>query len=176
MTRADPKDLRARLASPQDSAAIAAIYNQGIEDRVATFETAPRSASDVAAWFDGAHPTVVVESGDRIVAFASTSTYRPRSCYAGIAEVSLYVERSFRGRGAGSAAMRAILAEAARAGFWKLVSRVFLDNQASRGLIASAGFREVGVYKNHGRLDGKWRDVVIVERLLTNQASLEETR
>ncbi len=166
MTEAHHTALRSRLASPRDAAAIAAIYNQGIEDRVATFETQLRSPADVAAWFDGVHPTVVVESNGHIAAFASTSTYRPRACYAGVAEVSLYVERSFRGRGAGRVAMRAILAEAERAGFWKLVSRVFLDNQASRGLIASAGFREVGVYKNHGKLDGVWRDVLIVERLI----------
>jgi phosphinothricin acetyltransferase len=166
MTIADLKDLCSRLASPRDAAAIAAIYNQGIEDRAATFETELRTPDDVAAWFDGVHPTVVVESDGRIVAFAATSTYRPRACYAGIAEVSLYVERVFRGRGAGGAAMRAILAEAERAGFWKLVSRVFLDNRASRGLIASAGFREVGIYKNHGKLDGVWRDVLIVECLI----------
>ena len=159
-------DLRARLASPRDAASIAAIYNQGIDDRVATFETQARSAADVAAWFDGVHPTVVVESAGRIVGFASTSAYRPRACYAGIAEASLYVERSFRRRGVGAAAMRALLAEAERAGFWKLVSRVFLDNQASRALIAASGFREVGIYKNHGKLDGVWRDVLIVERLI----------
>ena len=166
MPGADHNDLRSRLASPQDTVAIAAIYNQGIEDRVATFETALRTPADVAAWFDGVHPTVVVESDGRVVAFASTSTSRPRACYAGIAEVSLYVERAFRGRGAGRVAMRTIIAEAERAGFWKLVSRVFLDNQASRGLIASAGFREVGIYKNHGKLGGVWRDVLIVECLI----------
>lgn len=166
MTGADLKNLRPRLASLPDAAAITNIYNQGIEDRLATFETVLRSATDVAAWFDGVHPTVVVESGERIVAFAATSTYRPRTCYAGIAEVSLYVERSSRGHGAGRAAMRAILSEAERAGFWKLVSRIFLDNQASRRLVASAGFREVGIYKNHGKLDGVWRDVLIVECLI----------
>jgi L-amino acid N-acyltransferase YncA len=166
MTAPDPHHLRARLATSRDAAAIAGIYNQGIEDRIATFETAPRDPDAVAAWFDGVHPVVVVESGERVVGFASTSTYRPRECYAGIAEVSLYVERSFRGRGAGRLAMRAILEEAERAGFWKLVSRVFLENQASRRMIASAGFREVGIYKNHGKLDGVWHDVLIVERLI----------
>ncbi len=159
-------DLHARLAAPHDAAAIAMIYNQGIEDRVATFETKMRAASDVAAWFDGVHPIVVVEAGGRIVAFASTSAYRPRDCYAGIAEVSLYVDRAFRGRGAGRLAMQTIIHEAEKAGFWKLLSRVFLDNQPSRKLIAAAGFREVGIYKKHGKLDGVWRDVLIVERLI----------
>ena len=158
--------LRARLATPEDVAAIALIYNQGIEDRVATFETKLRAASDVAAWFDGVHPVVVVEAGGGIVAFASTSTYRPRDCYAGIAEVSLYVERAFRGQGAGRLAMQTIIHEAEKAGFWKLLSRVFLDNRPSRRVIASAGFREVGIYQKHGKLDGVWRDVLIVERLI----------
>lgn len=145
---------------------MARIYNQGIEDRIATFETQPRTAEDVRSWFGGAHPIVVVESEGQVVAFAATSLYRDRACYAGIAEVSLYVERNFRRRGAGRLAMQAIIDAAEQAGFWKLVSRVFLDNQASRGLIASLGFREVGIYEKHGRLDGVWRDVVIVERLI----------
>jgi L-amino acid N-acyltransferase YncA len=162
----NPKDLRVRLATVEDATAIAMIYNQGIEDRVATFETKMRTAADVTAWFDGVHPLVVVEAGGRMVAFASTSKYRPRDCYSGIAEVSLYVERAFRGRGAGRLAMQAIIHEAEKAGFWKLLSRVFLDNRPSRKLIAAAGFREVGIYKNHGKLDGLWRDVLIVERLI----------
>ncbi len=159
-------DLRARPAQLDDVAAIARIYNQGIEDRGATFETQLRTAEDVAKWFDGLHPVVVVTLGERIVAFASTSNYRPRACYAGIAEASLYVDRAFRGRGAGRLAMQALIQEAEKQGFWKLLSRVFLDNQASRKLIASAGFREVGIYKKHGKLDGVWRDVLIVERLI----------
>ncbi len=159
-------DLHARPATLEDAVAIARIYNQGIEDRVATFETQLRTAADVTAWFDGTHPIVVAELGGRVMAFASTSAYRPRACYAGIAEASLYVDRAFRGRGAGRLAMQALIQEAEKAGFWKLLSRVFLDNQASRKLIASAGFREVGIYEKHGKLDGVWRDVLIVERLI----------
>jgi L-amino acid N-acyltransferase YncA len=155
-----------RRATPDDAEAIARIYNQGIADRVATFETNPRSAADVRAWFDGAHPIVVVEDNQMVVAFASTSTYRPRACYAGIAEFSVYVSREARGRGAGRLAMQALLAEAEQAGLWKLLSRVFVENHASRALLRSLGFREVGIYEKHARLDGAWRDVVIVERLI----------
>lgn len=162
----DPDRRRARLADPADSAAIARIYNQGIADRVATFETQPRTPGDVAAWFDGRHPVVVVEASGRVLAFAATFVYRPRECYAGVAEFSVYVEREARGQGAGRLAMQTLLAEAGRAGFWKLVSRVFVENTASRRLLASLGFREVGVYEKHARLDGVWRDVVIVERLI----------
>ena len=161
-----PAPLHARRATPADAPAIAEIYNQGIADRVATFETSPRTAEDVYAWFDGAHPVVVVEDAQAIVAFASTSTYRPRACYAGIAEFSVYVARAQRGRGAGRLAMQALIAEAEQASLWKLVSRVFVENAASRSLLESLGFREVGIYEKHGRLDGIWRDVVIVERLI----------
>jgi phosphinothricin acetyltransferase len=156
----------ARRATAPDAEAIARIYNEGIADRVATFETRPRSAADVLAWFDGVHPCVVVEDGGEVVAFGATSGYRPRECYAGIAEASLYVARAARGRGAGGLAMQALLDAAAAAGFWKLVSRIFVENHASRMLCGKMGFREVGVYEKHGKLDGEWRDVVIVERLI----------
>ena len=158
--------LAARPATPADAERIAQIYNEGIEDRVGTFETRPRTAADVRAWFDGRHPIVVVEEDGAIVAFASTSTYRARDAYAGIAEFSVYVARIGRGKGAGSVAMRALIDAVKPAGIWKLVSRIFIENTASRRLMASMGFREVGVYEKHGKLDGQWRDVVIVERLI----------
>ena len=156
----------ARRATPDDSEAIARIYNQGIEDRVATFETGARSVDDVLAWFDGVHPIVVVEDANEVIAFAATFSYRPRECYAGIAEFSVYARKSARGRGAGKAAMVALIDAARGAGFWKLVSRVFVENTASRALLRSIGFREVGTYERHAKLDGVWRDVVIVEKLI----------
>lgn len=160
------QEFRVRPAEIADAAAIARIYNQGIEERIATFETRLRTAADIRSWFGGTHPVIVLEAAGEVVAFAATSLYRNRACYAGIAEVSLYVARDFRGRGAGRLAMQSIIQAAEKAGFWKLVSRVFVDNHASRRLIASMGFREVGVYEKHAKLDGVWRDVVIVERLI----------
>ncbi|HEX9987667.1 MAG TPA: arsinothricin resistance N-acetyltransferase ArsN1 family A [Chloroflexia bacterium] len=160
--------MRARTATPGDAAAIARIYNQGIADRVATFETRPRTEDDVRAWFDdNRHPVVAVEAEGEVIAFASTSTYRPRECYAGIAEFSVYVAREARGRGAGRLAMGALIEAASQAGFWKLLSRIFVENTPSRALMLSLGFREVGVYEKHAKLDGVWRDVVIVELLIS---------
>src|SRR5947207_395369 len=164
--------MRARAATRADAAAIARIYNDGIDDRVATFETRHRVAADVEQWFDGRHPIVVVEDGGAILAFASTSDYRPRDCYAGIAEFSVYAARAARGRGAGRLAMSVLIDAARAAGFLKLLSRVFVENDASRALLRSVGFREVGVYERHARLDGVWRDVVIVERLLDDNRPL----
>jgi phosphinothricin acetyltransferase len=158
----------ARRATPDDADAIAAIYNEGIEDGIATFETRPRTTDDVRTWFGSRFPIIVIEnSGSEVIAFASTSEYRPRDCYAGIAEFSVYVTRSARGHGAGRLAMQSLIEEARAAGFWKLVSRVFPENAASRALLQRAGFREVGIYRRHGQSHGTWRDVVIVERLLT---------
>ena len=159
--------MNARRATTSDAAAIARIYNEGIEERIATFETRHRTAHDVETWFDGVHSIVVIEENGEVIAFASTSTYRPRDCYAGIAEFSVYTARSARGKGAGRAAMLALFEAARDAGFWKLVSRVFVENAASRRLLQTVGFREVGIYERHAKLDGVWRDVVIVEKLLT---------
>lgn len=156
----------ARSATPDDAPAIARIYNQGIDGRMATFETVHRTSEQVAAWFDARHPIVVVTDGERTVGFASTSIYRPRACYAGIAEFSVYVDPDCRGEGVGALAMQRLEQEAAAGGFWKLLSRVFVENAPSRRLLAKCGFREVGVYRRHGQLDGEWRDVVIVERLI----------
>ena len=158
--------LSARPAKVRDCGAIAHIYNQGIDDRVATFETHHRTNADILTWFGNRFPVVVVEDDRQVIAFASTSTYRPRDCYAGIAEFSVYVAREARGRGAGTVAMQALIRAAQEAGFWKLVSRIFPENTASLALMRSLGFREVGRYERHGKLDGAWRNVVIVERLL----------
>ncbi|HEY6284415.1 MAG TPA: arsinothricin resistance N-acetyltransferase ArsN1 family A [Ktedonobacteraceae bacterium] len=158
--------MQVRSATPNDAAAIANIYNQGIEDRVATFETRFRSVEGVEAWFDDVHPIVVVEKDSEIIAFASSSSYSTRECYAGIAECSVYVKRDMRGHGTGRIALEALICAAEEAGFWKLISRVFIENKASRKLIGSLGFREVGIYEKHAKLDGVWYDVIIVERLI----------
>jgi phosphinothricin acetyltransferase len=160
-----------RLATPADAPAITRIYNEGIADRTATFETRLRTPEEIVAWFDGVHPIIVVERDGDVVAFADTATYRPRDCYAGVAEFNVYVASTHRGMGAGREVMEALIEAAASAGLWKLVSRVFVENRASRQLLARVGFREVGIYRRHARLDGVWRDVVIVERLIDEAAS-----
>jgi phosphinothricin acetyltransferase len=162
-----------RPASPEDAAAIARIYSEGIADRVATFETEPRSALDVRSLLDvrrATHPAVVVERDGAVIAFAWVGPYSDRPCYAGIGEFSVYVARECRGTGVGRVALAALLDACERHGFWKLVSRVFPENTASRALCASSGFTEVGFHRRHARLDGAWRDVVIVERLLGEAA------
>jgi phosphinothricin acetyltransferase len=149
---------------------VAAIYNHAIEERVATFETEPRSEIGMRQWIaghDARHPILVaVAPQDAVVGWASVSEYRPRSCYAGVGEFSVYVAHDQRGRGVGKVLLTGLVEEAGRLGYWKLVSRIFPFNVASRELCKRCGFREVGVYEKHGKLDGKWIDTVIVERLV----------
>jgi L-amino acid N-acyltransferase YncA len=164
--RGEDRVVRARAASSEDAEAIARIYNEGIEERIATFETSPRAAREIQAWFDGTHPVVVVEEEGEVISFANTTAYSLRGCYSGVAEFSVYTASEARSRGAGTLAMRALMEAAEEAGFWKLVARVFVENEPSRKLLLSLGFREVGVHEKHARLDGVWRDVVVVERLL----------
>jgi len=158
--------VQSRAANPDDAEAIARIYNEGIEERIATFETSLRKAREIKAWFDGTHPVVVVEEDGKVISFANTSAYNSRGCYSGVAEFSVYTASEARSRGAGKLAMKALMQAAEEAGFWKLLSRVFVENTPSRELLISLGFREVGVHEKHARLDGVWRDVVVVERLL----------
>lgn len=155
-----------RLASAADAASIARIYNQGIEERSATFETDLRTEVDVLGWFDGVHPVVVVEDDGAVVAFARALEYSPRACYRGVFDFAVYTDRDARRRGAGTAALRELVTRSREAGAWKLVGRIFVENQASQTLVAALGFREVGVYYRHGKLDGRWRDVVAVEKFL----------
>jgi L-amino acid N-acyltransferase YncA len=157
-----------RDAQDTDAEAIARIYNLGIEERGATFETEPRTAADILARLAQRErfPLLVATDGAAVIGWAGLSSYRPRACYAGIAEFSIYLDLSARGRGLGRRLLAALIDAARSRGYWKLVSRIFPHNAASRALCRSCGFREVGTYEKHGRLDGEWLDVVIVERLI----------
>lgn len=163
-----------RLATVADAAAIATIYNEGIEERIATFETEPRTPKQIEAQLTekgDKFPTIVAERDGQIVAWASAGAYRSRPAYSGVAEHSVYTARSARGSGAGRAALEAMCQAYADRGFWKIVSRIFPENTASLRLHERCGFRVVGVYRRHGRLEGRWRDCVIVERLLDESSA-----
>ena len=162
--------MRVRPAVAGDAASVAAIYNEGIEDRVATFETAPRSPADVVGWISS-HPFVVAERNGEVVGFARVSPYSDRCVYEGVGEHGVYVARAARGTGIGRMLLADLCAAAERAGLYKLTARIFTDNAASLAVHRAAGFREVGVQQRHGRLDGEWKDVVLVERLLGEAAT-----
>ena len=151
-----------RPASEGDLEAVARIYNEGIEDRVATFETEPQAAADLRPWLSGRVPMLV--AGDR--GFARAGAYSDRDAYAGIGEAMIYVAREERGTGVGAELLEALCAEAAERGLHKLIAKVFPENEPSVRLMERCGFRRVGVHLRHGRLEGEWRDVLLLERLL----------
>jgi L-amino acid N-acyltransferase YncA len=155
-----------RAAAPSDAAAVAAIYNDGIADRVATFETRVREPAEIAAWLDAGLPFLVATLDGEVAGFARVSPYSDRCVYAGVGEHGVYVARAARGRGVGRVLLEALCAAAEAARLYKLTSRVFADNAASIAAHVAAGFEVVGVQRRHGRLDGEWKDCVLVERLL----------
>jgi phosphinothricin acetyltransferase len=156
-----------RSATQTDLASIVNIYNQGIRGRGSTFETRERTTDDIRSWLGNPkHPVLVAVSGGGVVGWISASAYRARECYAGIAEFSVYVDQQARGQGVGDALLKAFIPACAEAGLWKILSRIFPENQASLALCRRNGFREVGTYHKHGKLDGVWRDTVIVEYVI----------
>jgi L-amino acid N-acyltransferase YncA len=159
--------VRVRPAGRDDAAAVCRIYNAGIAGRQATFETRPREPHEILGWFEGGLPFVVAEDGDRgIVGWARVTPYSDRCVYDGVGEHGVYVDPAARGAGVGRTLLEALGAAAEEAGLYKLTSRVFASNEASRAVHRAAGFREVGVQVRHGRLDGEWKDCVLVELLL----------
>jgi phosphinothricin acetyltransferase len=161
-----PTAVEVRDAAAGDLAAVAAIYNEGIAERVATFETSPRTLDDVAGWLASPLPFLVAADGDEVLGWARVSPYSDRCVYDGVGEHAVYVAGSARGRGVGRALLTGLAETSAAQGLYKLTSRVFTDNAASRAAHRAAGFREVGVQERHGKLDGQWKDCVLVERLI----------
>ena len=159
---------RIRAAAAPDAQAVADIYNEGIATRLATFETEPRSAADVDGWLAAGErlPAIVAEEDEAVLGWARVTAYSERPAYAGVGEVSVYVTERARGRGLGRGLLEALQARAREAGYWKLVGKLFTANEASAGMVRSCGWREVGMHHRHARLDGEWRDVLLVERVL----------
>jgi L-amino acid N-acyltransferase YncA len=160
-----------RSAESQDAGAIAALYNQGITERQATFETRLRNASEILSWFEPGLPFLVATDDDRrVVGFARVSPYSDRCVYQGVGEHGVYVDVAVRGRGVGRQLLEELARESERRGMYKLTSRVFTTNAASLAVHRSAGFEEVGVQRRHGKLGTEWKDCVLVERLLGEAA------
>ena len=152
-----------RAMQERDWQAVAVIFEEGIRTRNATFETAAPAWAD----WDASHlaePRLVAEDEHGVTGWAALTPVSSRCCYAGVADVSIYVAERARGRGVGRALLAELVRLAEDAGLWTLQSGVFPENEPSLRLHAACGFRRVGVRDRLGRLDGTWRDVVLLER------------
>jgi phosphinothricin acetyltransferase len=167
MTESPPPAVR--RASLADVAGITRIYNEGIADRIATFETEQRTQEERRAWLearDERHPVLVAVDGGTVLGWVSLNVFNARHAYRFVAELSVYVAREARGRGVGSLLLSAVIEEARRLGFHKIVLAGFPFNERGVALYRKFGFREVGLYREQGVLEGRWVDTIVMELLL----------
>jgi phosphinothricin acetyltransferase len=158
--------LKVRPARIDDAKEIARIYNQGVQDRAATFENAYVTPEERYLWLVARperYPVLVAEVKHTLMGWASLTPYSPRHCYDGIAELSIYIDRSLRGHGVGQELMKAMQNVALEKGYYKLIGRVMADNEPARKLCQLMGWIEVGIHEKHGKLGGEWHDLVLVE-------------
>jgi phosphinothricin acetyltransferase len=165
----EPGEFRIRVAAAADIPGITRIYNQGIAGRLATLETEARSEQERAVWLESRTertPVVVAERDGRVLGWGSLNAFNPRPAYRFVADFSVYVASDAQGQGIGGKLLDALIARAHELGYHKLVLAAFPENEAGMRLYRSRGFREVGVYREQGLLDGRWVDVILMERLL----------
>jgi L-amino acid N-acyltransferase YncA len=178
-----------RLATIDDAEAICRIYNQGIEDRVATLETELRTPDERRAWLTSRsprHPVIVAEisaperAGEArepassknarepasSIGWGSLNVYNARDAYRFVADFSIYVDRAWRGKRVGDAMLARLVELAREHGFHKMVLSAFPTNTGGLALYTKHGFRTVGIYKEQGQLDGRWVDTIVMEKLL----------
>jgi phosphinothricin acetyltransferase len=162
-------EIKLRPATPADAEAICLIYNQGIEDRIATLETELRTPEERRQWLAARgprHPVVVAEAYGQVVGWGSLNVFNPRKAYDSVADFSIYVERGWRGKGVGRRLLARLEELARELGYHKLVLSAFPWNEGGMALYRAFGFRTVGIYKEMGKLDGRWVDTIIMEKLL----------
>jgi phosphinothricin acetyltransferase len=164
-----------RLAEAADASAICEIHNEGILDRLATLDTVLRTPDATRQWLaerGARHPVIVAEHppqpGGEIVGWGSLNRFNPREAYDGVADFSVYVGRAWRGQGIGRQLLDRLIELARATNHHKMVLAALSHNRPGIALYTRAGFERVGIYRQHGRLDGKWVDVIVMEKLLTD--------
>jgi len=158
-----------RRAEVDDAAAIGAIYDAAIAERTATFATGPHTPEERRGWLAGraaTAPVFVAEEDGRVLGWSAITPFSHRSWYSGVGEYTVYVAADARGRGIGRMLLERLVVDAPGFGYWKLVGLIFPENDAGIALARDAGFREVGRLQAHGRMDDRWRDIMLMERHL----------
>lgn len=163
------KEIIIREAAPEDADDILTIYNEGISDRIATLETTTKDQDYMIDWLNkhtGRYKVSVAEFDGKVIGWASLNQYNSREAYKGVADLSVYIKREYRGKGIGGKLITFIESAAKEYGFHKIVLFTFAFNELGQGLYRKKGYREVGVFQNQGMLDGKFVDVMAMEKLL----------
>jgi L-amino acid N-acyltransferase YncA len=158
-----------RPATAADAAAICRIYNQGIEDRLATLETELRTPDERRQWLAARgprHPVFVAETDEMVVGWSSLNVYNPRPAYQYVADFSIYVERGWRGKGVGRRLLEHLIEQARALDYHKMMLSTFPFNASGVALYERMGFTQAGVFHEMGQLDGRWVDTLIMEKLL----------
>lgn len=160
-----------REATIDDAPSISVIYNQGIEDRVATLETQLRTPQERAEWLAARgprHPVLVAVNGEgTVVGWGSLNPFNPRPAYDNVVDFSIYVGREHRGQGVGDALLAALCDRARSLGYHKMVLAAFPTNAPGMRLYERHGFTKVGIYHEQGMLDGRWVDVIVMEKVFS---------
>jgi phosphinothricin acetyltransferase len=162
-------EISVRPAKAEDAPAICQIYNQGIEDRIATLETelrTPEERRQLLADRGPRHPVIIAETAGVVVGWGSLNLFNPRGVYDFVADFSIYVERGWRGKGIGSRILTRLIEQARELGYHKLVLSAFPWNKGGMALYRKFGYRTVGFYHEQRKLDGRWVDTIIMEKLL----------
>jgi len=158
-----------RPATAADAEAICRVYNQGIEDRIATLETELRTPEERRQWLAARgprHPVYVAEAEEMIVGWSSLNVYNPRPAYQYVADFSVYIERGWRGKGVGRRLLEHLIEQARALGYHKMMLSAFPFNASGVALYERMGFTRAGVFHEMGQLDGRWVDTLIMEKLL----------
>lgn len=164
-----PDDIRIRLATLDDSEAIADIYNHYVLDTTATFDMVPKSPQERATWIakrSSEHPVLVAEREGAVIAWGSLNPWGSRPGWRHTVEISVYVELMWRNRGLGRRMMEALLERAVDAGHHAVMGQVVSENEQSLRLAMDMGFEQVGLLREVGNKFDRWLDVVLVERVL----------
>ncbi|WP_308722008.1 arsinothricin resistance N-acetyltransferase ArsN1 family A [Paenibacillus polysaccharolyticus] len=158
-----------RHATEVNLGSILTIYNQGIEDRIATLETDIKDEAYMSEWFNkhqGRYSVLIAEQNDQVVGWASINSYSSRSAYDGVGNLSIYIHRDHRGKGVGKQLLEKLEEIGKQNNFYKFVLFTFPFNTLGQSLYHKAGYREVGVFKNQGVLEGRFVDVMAMEKIL----------
>lgn len=158
-----------REANLKDIEPIMDIYNQGIEDRIATLESEAKDLLYMKNWFEqhrDRYKVIVAEQEGDVLGWAAINQYSSRCAYAGVGDLSIYIAREYRGKGVGSLLLKEMEKVAIENGFYKIVLFTFPYNKIGQALYNKNGFQEVGTFKNQGILDGKFVDVMAMEKMI----------